>query len=480
MSQEKNSSAGDRSDKRASWFGLDLVPLPYESLYSALSRLAWRNVTRFTEIYTLLMGYRMSGRKVSMNGKLWNEPGIIPRSFNWHIDGIGLQLISAFGGAEELFLAKRLRICPICFEHGYHSPFHQLLILRSCPIHDCMLTENCLSCGHELPLFMLSKESIDRPYICNKCNGWFCGVEVTVSNNIEIRMHTEQIVRSFAILKEWLDIAVIVYPRLLRKAMLTDRKLNLKNCANQGIELSDFCQGILPCPIYSREYPTVLTILSWKIRRALFATYKPYANERIWYAKMYVPVYISTFTLIENWLLEILNDRESRMTLSGLTSQIPVHGWHFAHLAYLLCRSHFERHIELRLRTPFDFDPYGCKIRRDSNQVFGIAGRQLRIYWRAMFFGYYSSVYHRLVDFVHKNPNSKAIKFDFTDFFEASYSDNFMSNHGDITGYVAFREVPGMPLAPFGLKEKNIHRLRVGVESEAVQFVDGFMNETFM
>jgi hypothetical protein len=49
----------------------------------------------------------------------------------------------------NVFVEKKLRICPICISLQYHSWFHQLLPLTYCPIHTIELTTECPFCGRQ-------------------------------------------------------------------------------------------------------------------------------------------------------------------------------------------------------------------------------------------------------------------------------------------------------------------------------------------
>lgn len=71
---------------------------------------------------------------------------------------------------EAKVLASRsLRICPKCVREGFHTPFHQLLFISNCPLHNELLLNVCVDCGKPTPLYSLSRQSFCNPYGCAEC-----------------------------------------------------------------------------------------------------------------------------------------------------------------------------------------------------------------------------------------------------------------------------------------------------------------------
>ncbi len=71
---------------------------------------------------------------------------------------------------EAKFLGSRsLRLCPTCVRSGFHSPFHQLLFIPTCPIHGEPLQTTCAACGHSTAPYSLIREAFRQPYGCGTC-----------------------------------------------------------------------------------------------------------------------------------------------------------------------------------------------------------------------------------------------------------------------------------------------------------------------
>ncbi|MBX3234697.1 MAG: hypothetical protein KF814_00975 [Nitrospiraceae bacterium] len=71
---------------------------------------------------------------------------------------------------EVKVLASRfLRICPKCVKNGFHTPFHQLIFIPDCPLHQIPLLEVCGDCGKPTPQYSLSKQACSTPYGCAEC-----------------------------------------------------------------------------------------------------------------------------------------------------------------------------------------------------------------------------------------------------------------------------------------------------------------------
>lgn len=61
---------------------------------------------------------------------------------------------------EAKVLASRsLRICPKCIRGGFHTPLHQLVFIRQCPLHKEPLLSICVDCGKPTPSYSLSRQS---------------------------------------------------------------------------------------------------------------------------------------------------------------------------------------------------------------------------------------------------------------------------------------------------------------------------------
>jgi len=109
------------------------------------------------------------------------------------------QISSCPGG----WMSSRLRICPLCLEHGYHSFWYQLYDLKVCPVHGCLLTERCQCCGKPLPEYRFGRMLFEHPYRCPNCLGPISGVVPELSLFREFWAHNEELRGNYESLQRW-------------------------------------------------------------------------------------------------------------------------------------------------------------------------------------------------------------------------------------------------------------------------------------
>ena len=63
---------------------------------------------------------------------------------------------------------RATRFCPMCLQAGYVSIFHQVSILRRCPIHKRELVDTC-QCGAHSPYYRIIDIHIAKPFHCAQC-----------------------------------------------------------------------------------------------------------------------------------------------------------------------------------------------------------------------------------------------------------------------------------------------------------------------
>ncbi|WP_418027952.1 hypothetical protein [Paenibacillus sp. JJ1722] len=84
-----------------------------------------------------------------------NIVGVMP---DWHFDGL-----KKF--ESPIFFRRELAYCEQCFKKGYHSLFHQFVLLSDCPYHLTPLKYECPSCSSKIPYLLLRNE-FRAPFIC--------------------------------------------------------------------------------------------------------------------------------------------------------------------------------------------------------------------------------------------------------------------------------------------------------------------------
>jgi site-specific recombinase XerD len=125
--------------------------LPYSSLWSVVHRLSYLNLLNAVDLR--YFGLRQHGY-AGMNSLITNYKVIdIPSLAQAMQEPMGLfrhsTLESLSPWTHHLFQIHSLRFCPDCLKHGFHSIFHNLLLLSRCPIHETPLEDRCV-CGRSI------------------------------------------------------------------------------------------------------------------------------------------------------------------------------------------------------------------------------------------------------------------------------------------------------------------------------------------
>jgi len=173
------------SRPKSPYVGLDLVPLPFESGQSYLSRFAWQQGYNHLEVRGRIQrAFAMATEGKSIHaahpiGQLlyitgWQPTDDSEGTFEWcKTHSVLNQYSSDF------------RYCPICLEGLYHSYLFQWTELKTCPIHQCQLVTSCSSCGAHIRGVGYTIGA--AYYRCNFCNLALAGVELSLGLHIELR-----------------------------------------------------------------------------------------------------------------------------------------------------------------------------------------------------------------------------------------------------------------------------------------------------
>lgn len=182
-------------------FGLQVKPLPYESSFSIVSLFSWRNTLRKQQISEQL-GLRYGSKNSSFLGHHFKSSSIL-RGLSGHSFPLPIEMLirECLGSSAEVWFDADLKICPICFELGYHSVWHQFKLLEMCPIHACPLSKRCVSCGVFLGKYSLE---IDRAYKCKQCKNPISGAVADISSCMEFREQGSGLKKLFFPFELWL------------------------------------------------------------------------------------------------------------------------------------------------------------------------------------------------------------------------------------------------------------------------------------
>ncbi|NOU90221.1 hypothetical protein GC102_31420 [Paenibacillus sp. LMG 31460] len=83
-------------------------------------------------------------------------------SYDW-ISGFTNEI--QFRELPHTWFAKHVRWCIDCLNTGFHSWFHQFILVSKCPYHGTKLIAACPNCKEEIP-FLLSNKRLSSPFTC--------------------------------------------------------------------------------------------------------------------------------------------------------------------------------------------------------------------------------------------------------------------------------------------------------------------------
>jgi len=152
---------------------------PYESIVSILWKLVRMN--------------RLSGHMVVT--QLARESGIDPyvgiAASRSEVDirrlhqALGLQLKIVRGSFSSSALNNinnpNFRYCRKCLCRGYHGVMHQLEMVTTCPVHECLLEDVCGECGARMP-YRINAHLLDAPYRCGSCRKLYASCHPAIAN----------------------------------------------------------------------------------------------------------------------------------------------------------------------------------------------------------------------------------------------------------------------------------------------------------
>jgi hypothetical protein len=185
--------------------GTDLIPLPHESTLSILWRLGWRNALNAKQIKHLCCESNNTDKKSDeLLFAAWIRPSYFQAHCGWVAPSNDEALIHrVFGCAAEVWFSSTFRCCPVCLQDGYHSTWHQLLLLRTCPAHQCPIVDRCQSCGRTLEELRFTSTMFANVYQCSSCREPIAGAKISLPGHLELRGDYFSLQRAFAPFVSW-------------------------------------------------------------------------------------------------------------------------------------------------------------------------------------------------------------------------------------------------------------------------------------
>ncbi|MCG5072432.1 TniQ family protein [Paraburkholderia tagetis] len=182
--------------------GTDLPPVQHESTFSVLLRLAARNVWNRRGICRVFeLGDAAHNFSFYDGDSLLQQRIIEMTGWNWKpaerdVDGRLPHL-------NDALWSQVLRFCPICLSNGFHSLWFQFSAMQECPMHRCLLTDRCQSCGTLVGAYRFTAKLFATPFKCSECAGWIAGAPFIHGGGEDLRRHRSSIEFGFAPVSTW-------------------------------------------------------------------------------------------------------------------------------------------------------------------------------------------------------------------------------------------------------------------------------------
>lgn len=185
--------------------GADLAPLPHESTYAVLARLADLNVWTRTGVVRAFStggkgtrdfqfmdcGLRLQDRLNELAGWCWKPAEL----------GVEDQLPNL----RRIMWSPVLRFCPVCMACGFHCIWFQLAAMHQCPLHGCLLTDSCEHCGAPVGEYRVCARLFNKPFRCTRCGEFFCGEPFQCGDEDDVRRHGAFVERAFSPVCAWFN-----------------------------------------------------------------------------------------------------------------------------------------------------------------------------------------------------------------------------------------------------------------------------------
>lgn len=251
------------SDYKHSLSGLSQVPINGESSFSALTRLSWFNELQRSALWNLITSKSGGGSQRSFLSPDWINQNVLFENTGWVLPQAVEQRIGSLGFFAEHWFSPTLRLCPICFELGYHCIWFQLKGLQCCPLHACEIKDKCQSCGRPLPAYRFTPDLFDNPYYCKVCRSPLSGAPTVLRFGDEIK---EVLASRNAIFLRYLNWLYRFDVDDLKHNCLSDRLTSMTELRMRGLEtaLGERYNPLPPdcfVPLYSAP-----KVIQWNIQ----------------------------------------------------------------------------------------------------------------------------------------------------------------------------------------------------------------------
>jgi hypothetical protein len=437
----------------SAYAGLDLHPLPHESVMSVILRFAHENVLDAKQTKALLGKKTISQFSNWFLNPDWYRENSLETITNWTFpEASECQVMESLGGLAQNLFASQVRICPICFSSGYHSIWNQLILLKHCPLHQCELRSACTNCKVEIGEFRFSKALFLTPYMCNACGKPLSGSAFSSEEHLLLRSNSRHLLSVYAGFSDWLELA--------KRNFTVLHAINLDRVAahqwNEWCQTDHFYRGIAgllaPYPVEcgSDFFGGPITVLGWKLHihkggmKSGDVTLARDSYCRGIRRQMARAVYSVALRHLHKWVRK----DPTIASVSDLTAcafdsdSVDMMKWSPRVAAFVLLRMSFESGATVSMKC--DFRPIAFHFDHSPPMAFyPELQTDPRAGYFAMYLGIYSAYYWM---FERARRTGTANLRTITRSFERKVAKFLLISKSHMAGGVLFPTVPGLPL----------------------------------
>ncbi|MFX3637402.1 MAG: hypothetical protein ACE3L7_02005 [Candidatus Pristimantibacillus sp.] len=117
---------------------------------------------------------------------------------------------------------QNLRWCECCIRSGYHSWWHQFILVDKCPFHDLPLIDSCRKCNKIIP-FLLNDSRFSKPFECS-CGYCLADFSLTTWNSWSTKYTLSDISTLTWLDDKWRkehNNNLVIYPKQISVELLT-------------------------------------------------------------------------------------------------------------------------------------------------------------------------------------------------------------------------------------------------------------------
>lgn len=165
----------------AVWAGHRRAPLPFESTFGVIARIAWLNGLNMSAL-------RKAGvlaptqRRTSLYEASCVQADSMTSRLAWSWYPVEAQICTRLRHLRSILWAADLRFCPLCLQGGFHAIWFQLHELTTCPVHAVSLVDRCQSCLAFRAPYRVGSELLQTPFQCYRCGEPLAGSPILGSD----------------------------------------------------------------------------------------------------------------------------------------------------------------------------------------------------------------------------------------------------------------------------------------------------------